>query len=146
MRVSVKIAACMLAAGALVGCASVPMASPEADAQAKSFVAPSDGHANIYVYRSESMGGAVKMPLLLDNVSMGDTGPHTYAVRKVTPGKHTVVSKTEKDVSLDISAQPGKNYYVWQEVKMGVWAARSALHLVDEQTGQEAVRKCKLIQ
>jgi hypothetical protein len=56
------------------------------------------------------------------------------------------VSKTENDVTLDIDAQPGKNYYVWQEVKMGMFAARSALHLVDETTGEAGVKQCKLIQ
>jgi Protein of unknown function (DUF2846) len=130
----------------LVGCASVPMAGADADAKAKTFVAPVTGHANVYIYRNESLGGAIKMPLLLDNLSIGDTGPHTYALRDVAPGKHTIVSKTEKDVSLDINAQSGQTYYVWQEVKMGVWAARSSLHLVDEKTGQEAVKECKLIQ
>jgi hypothetical protein len=64
----------------------------------------------------------------------------------VTPGKHTVVSKSENDVALNIDVQAGKNYYAWQEVKVGVWTAGSALHLVDEKTGEEAVMQCKLIQ
>ena len=137
----------MIGVAALVGgCASVPMASPEADAKAKSFVAATDGNAELYVYRNEAMGGAIKMPLLLDNMSIGDTGPHTYVFKEVTPGKHTIVSKTENDVSLEINAQPGQTYYVWQEVKMGVWSARSALHQVDEKTGQQAVKECKLIE
>jgi hypothetical protein len=131
----------------LGGCAaSVPMASAEADTKAKTFVAPTDGNGGLYVYRDESFGGAVKLPLLLDNVSIGDTGPQTYAFREVTPGKHTVLSKAEKDESLEIEVQAGKDYYVWQEVKMGVWSARSALHLVDNKIGEDAVKKCKLIQ
>lgn len=130
----------------LGGCASVPMAPAEADAKAKTFVAPTDGNATVYIYRNESLGSAIKMPLLLDNASVGDTGPHTYVVREVSPGKHTIVSKTEKDVSLDIDARSGQTLYVWQEVKMGVWSARSALHEVDTSTGQEGVKECKLIQ
>jgi hypothetical protein len=130
----------------LSGCASVPMASAEADTKAKTFVAATDGNAELYIYRNESFGGAIKMPLLLDNTAIGDTAPHTYVFKEVTPGKHTIVSKTENDVSLDINAQPGQTYYVWQEVKMGVWTARSALHQVDEKTGQQAVKDCKLIQ
>jgi hypothetical protein len=127
-------------------CASVPMAGANDDAKAKSFVAPTDGGANLYVYRNENFGAAIKMPLLLDNMAIGDTAAHTYAFRQVTPGKHLLVSKTEKDVSLEIDAEAGKNYFVWQEVKMGMWAARSALHLVDEKTGEEAVKDCTLIQ
>ena len=33
---------------------------------------------------------------------------------------------------LDFTAVKGKIYYVWQEVKMGLFAARSMLHMVDE--------------
>ena len=46
----------------------------------------------------------------------------------------------------DAVKRVGKTYYVWQEVKMGAFAARSALHLVDEQKGEAAVKECKLIQ
>lgn len=146
MKFGSKIAVCLLATAALAGCASVPMASADADAKAKTFVAPSSGQANIYVYRNETFGAAIKMPLLLDNQSIGDTGPHTYAFRTVAPGKHTITSKTEKDVNIEVDAQPGNTYYVWQEVKMGMFAARSDLHLVDEKTGENGVKECKMIQ
>jgi uncharacterized protein DUF2846 len=146
MKLGSKTAVCLLATAALAGCASVPMALADADAKAKTFVAPPSGQANIYVYRNETFGAAIKMPLLLDNQSIGDTGPHTYTFRQVAPGKHTITSKTEKDVNIDIDAQPGNTYYVWQEVKMGMFAARSALHLVDEKTGEEGVKECKMIQ
>jgi hypothetical protein len=128
------------------GCASVPLAGANEDAQAKSFVAPGDGRANLYVYRDETFGAGIKMPLLLDNLAIGDTAAHTYVYRQVAPGRHLLVSKTEKDVSLEIEVEAGRNYFVWQEVKMGVWTARSALHLVDEKMGEVAVKKCKLIQ
>ena len=146
MNLIAKIAVCTLATAMLGGCASVPMASVDADAKAKTFVAPPSGQANIYVYRNETFGAAIKMPLLLDSMSIGDTGPHTYAFRQVTPGRHTIVSKTENDPAIEVDAQAGKNYYVWQEVKMGAFAARSALHLVDDQTGEKGVNECKLIQ
>jgi hypothetical protein len=146
MKLTLKIAVGALAIATLGGCASVPMASADADSKAKSFVAPSSGQANLYVYRNETFGAAIKMPLLLDNQSIGDTGPHTYAFRELAPGKHVLVSKTEKDVTLDLDMQAGSTYYVWQEVKMGAFAARSALHIVDEQTGEAGVKQCKLIQ
>ena len=142
---SVFVVAVLAVTSLMGGCASVPMAGANEDAKAKSFVAPTDGRANLYVYRNESFGAAIKMPLLLDNMAIGDTAAHTYAFQQLTPGQHMLVSKTEKDVSLAIDAEAGKNYYVWQEVKMGMWAARSALHLVDDKTGEEAVKDCKLI-
>lgn len=145
MKLGTNLAICLIGVAALGGCASVPMAAADADAKAKTFVAAPGGQANIYVYRNETFGSAIKMPLLLDNQSIGDTGPHTFAFRQVTPGKHTLVSKTENDPTLDIDAQAGQTYYVWQEVKMGAFAARSALHLVDEQKGEAGVKECKLI-
>lgn len=128
----------------LTGCASVPMATPEQDSKAKQFSTASD-KANIYIYRNETMGSAVKMPLLLDGVSVGDTVAKTYILKQVSPGTHNIVSKTENDATLNLDAQAGKNYYVWQEVKMGVWAARSELHEVDASKGQKAIKECKLI-
>jgi hypothetical protein len=129
----------------VTGCASVPMASPESDAAAKTFKTDSS-KANIYVYRDENYGAAIKMPVLIDNVSVGDTAAMTYIYRQVDPGTHVITSKTENDATLSLEAKAGFNYFVWQEVKIGMFAARSKLHLVDETTGRSAVADCKLVQ
>lgn len=135
----------VVAALGFAGCASVPMASKEADSAAKSFkVDPAK--ANIYVYRNETFGAAVKMPVLIDGVAVGDTASKTYIFRQVEPGSHVVTSKAEKDATLTVDAQAGMNYFVWQEVKMGAFSARSALHLVDEAKGKAGVEECKLVQ
>lgn len=137
-------AAAIVASAMLTGCASVPMASPELDSQAKQFTTVPD-KAKIYIYRDENMGAAVKMPVLLNGMSVGDTVAKSYILREVEPGEHTIVSKTENDAELRLTADAGKNYYVWQEVKMGAFSARSKLHLVDDAKGQESVKECKLI-
>ena len=129
----------------LTGCASVPMAPVERDAAAKTFAVKPD-KANIYVYRNETIGAAVKMPLALNGKLVGDTGALTYLVLEVNPGSHTLLSKTENDSSLTIDAAAGRNYFVWQEVKMGMFAARSALQQVDEAKGKAGVAECKLIE
>jgi hypothetical protein len=142
-----KIASILSVAAVLLisGCASVPMASPEADASAKTYQAD-PSKASIYIYRNEVFGAAVKMPVLLNNVLVGDTTSKTYIFRQVDPGTHVITSKTEKDVTLSLDVQAGNNYFVWQEVKMGAFAARSQLHLVDEATGKAGVAECKLVQ
>lgn len=129
----------------LSGCASVPMASSERDAQAKSFVAKVD-KANIYLYRNESMGAAIKMDVAMDGKNLGQTAAKTYLALEVLPGKHTFLSKAENDDILEISTDPGKNYFVWQEVKMGLMYARNKLRLVDEVTGKAGVAECKMIE
>lgn len=126
------------------GCASVPMASAELDAQAKSFSVDA-AKSNIYIYRNETMGAAVKMPVAIDGKMAGDTAAKTYLLQSVEPGEHSIISKTENDATLKLTTAPGKNYFIWQEVKMGMWAARSQLHEVDETTGKNAVSECKLV-
>jgi hypothetical protein len=66
-------------------------------------------------------------------------------LREVEPGEHTILSKTENDAELTLTANAGANYYVRQEVKMGAFAARSKLHLVYEAKGQKSVKECKLV-
>lgn len=91
------------------------------------------------------MGAAIKMPVLLNNQAIGDTAANTYIFKQITPGNYTVTSKTENDAQLIFDAQAGKNYFIWQEVKMGLMSARSQLQQVDENTGRSAVNECKLI-
>jgi len=135
----------VLSIALLAGCASVPMAPPDADTAAKTFQTD-PSMANIYVYRNETIGAAIKMPVLIDNMSVGDTASKTYVFKKVSPGSHVITSKTENDSTLTIDAKAGNNYFIWQEVKMGMWAARSELHLVDDAKGRAGVAECKLVQ
>lgn len=131
-----------LIAGVLAGCASVPMASLEADGTAKQFQVRS-GYSNIYLYRSETFGGAVAMTVSLDGKVEGRTGPQTYFFWEVSPGKHEITSHTENTSRIVIDAKEGKNHYVWQEVKMGMWQPGSQLHEMSEAEGRKGVLECK---
>lgn len=134
----------IVAALLMAGCASVPMASSDQDARAKTFaVAP--GKANIYVYRNEMMGAAIKMPVILDGQVVGETSAKSYFALEVAPGRHTLASQSASNSVVDVVAQAGKNYFVWQEVKMGMLSAGSKLQLVDDATGRAAVADCSLI-
>ena len=100
-----------IAAAGLVGCASVPMGDAQADAAAKKF-APQSNKAGIYIYRNESMGGAVTMDVEVDGKPVGQTASKTYLYTQVAPGRHTITSKAENTDSLTIDAKPGMLYYV----------------------------------
>ncbi|HEY6099624.1 MAG TPA: DUF2846 domain-containing protein [Anaeromyxobacter sp.] len=132
------------ALAALAACASVPKAPPERDLAAKQFAAPMPGQAALYVFRNESMGGAVKMGLVLDGAYLGDTAARTFHWVTVAPGKHTLIGKAENDAVLEFTAAPGQNLFVWQEVKMGVLSARNRLELVDDARGRTGVAECEL--
>ena len=127
------------------GCASVPMASLEDDAKAKLFSARPD-KSTIYVYRNESFGGAIVMTVSLNGKVAGQTGPQTYFVWEADPGSHEIASHTENVSTLKLTTEAGKTYYVWQEVKMGAFMARSLLQQVDEETGRKGVLECKRAQ
>ncbi len=145
MNAIARLFAAVALVASLVGCATVPMAPVEADAAAKQFTTLAD-KANIYIYRNETFGAAVKMPVLINGMSVGDTGSMTYIFRQVPAGKHVITSKAENDSTITLEVVGGRNYFVWQEVKMGLWAARSQLQQVDEAKGRAAVSECKLVQ
>lgn len=126
------------------GCASVPMATPEQDSAARSY-AVKPGTGNIYVYRNEILGAAVTLPVELNGKPIGATGSKTFLLLPVAPGKHTLGSKGETGSTLVVDVGAGQNYFVWQEVKMGMLSGGSALHLVDEAKGKAGVAECKLV-
>jgi hypothetical protein len=53
--------------------------------------------------------------------------------------------KSENDATLTLTTKAGKNYYVWQEVKMGLLMARSKLSQVSEEEGKQGVMESKLV-
>ena len=130
-------------AAALAGCASVPMGDAQQDAAVKTFAVPK-GKSAIYIYRNESIGGAMTMDVAIDGQPIGQTGAKTFLYKEVAPGKHTVTSKAENTETLALDTKPGGAYFIWQEVKMGFMSARNKLHLVDEATGKKGVAETSL--
>ena len=134
-----------LAAALLVlsGCASVPMADTQQDHALKAFTAKPDV-AEVYIYRNETMGAAVRMNVAVDGKPLGQTAAKTFLYTEVAPGRHTITSSAENTDTLELDAQAGKLYYIWQEVKMGLLYARTKLHLVDKIEGQAGVLDTQL--
>lgn len=139
MRMLVAVLALLCAL--LGGCAAVPMASMDADKEAKQFQ-PRAGMANIYLYRNETFGAAIAMTVSLNGKVMGRTGANTYFVWEVPPGRYEIVSHTENVAKITLEARPNRNHFVWQEVKMGMWSAGSHLVEVGEEEGRKGVLEC----
>jgi Protein of unknown function (DUF2846) len=127
-----------------VGCASVNKAPAASDTEAKQF-SPKAGMAQVYVYRNETLGAAISMPVTVNGKLAGTTGPNSYFKFDLPPGQHTITSQGETS-KLTVATEPGKNYFVWQEVKMGVMSANSKLQLVSETEGRKAVLECSRIE
>lgn len=129
----------------LTGCAAtVPMAPKEQDAASKTFAAPTNGQAGIYIYRTSAyVGKALKKGLSIDGVRIGETAPGVYFHREIKPGEHTVSTESEfGENSLKFSAEGGKNYYFQQYIKMGVFVGGSGITPVNEETGKQSVAQC----
>lgn len=124
-------------------CASVQEAPKDQDMQAKQFIAKADV-AQVYVYRHQTFGAALSMPIAVNGKLAGNTGPKSYFKFDLPAGKHIISSQGDKS-TLEVDVETGKIYYVWQQVKMGMVSGGSELQLMDAKEAQEAIAKCKLI-
>ncbi|MCL7744577.1 DUF2846 domain-containing protein [Guyparkeria hydrothermalis] len=129
----------------LGGCASVPMASMEADAEAKAFTPAADKGA-LYIFRDEVFGAAIPMTVSVNGHVIGQTAANSYFWLELEPGRYRVESHTENVSTLPVTVATGENTYVWQEVKMGMWMARSLLQEVDAERGRQGVVDSKLVE
>ena len=132
--------------GAVVttGCASINKAPAGMDAEAKKFE-KSPNYSQVYVYRNETLGAALSMPVTVNGKLAGSTGPNSFFKFDLPEGHHTITSQGDKSV-LELDTKNNEIYYVWQEVKMGAFSGGSELQIVNEAKGQSGVKECTLIQ
>lgn len=128
----------------MAGCASVNKAPASVDAESKQFKVNA-AVAQVYVYRNETLGAALSMPVAVDGKVAGSTGPHSFFKFNLPAGSHTITSQGEES-KLTLNTEPGKLYFVWQEVKMGMLSGGSKLQLVSEDQGKKGVAECTQIQ
>ena len=127
----------------VTGCATVPMEDTGRDGIAKLFKVPEE-KAGVYIYRNEILGSAVRMDVLVNGRSAGETVAKTYLFLEVTPGTYNIESRAENADTLTLDLGPKSLTYVWQEVRMGVLYARTKLHVVSESVGKNGVLQSKL--
>ncbi|WP_028237994.1 DUF2846 domain-containing protein [Stutzerimonas azotifigens] len=129
----------------LPGCASVPMESSDKDQAYKAFPAPPQDQAGLYIFRDSSLGASLKKTVKLDDEVLGETASKTYFYRLVTPGPHVLATESEfGDNTLDLNAEAGRNHYVRQAIKMGVFVGGAKLQEVPEEQGQKGVMASRL--
>jgi hypothetical protein len=127
------------------GCASVKMEPKEASDTAKQFRQPAPGNAGLYTYRDSTFGAALKKDLWLDGKCIGESAPNVFFYTEV-PGGHHVIS-TESEFSpndLALLLEAGKNYFVRQYIKLGVFVGGAGVESVSEEQGKAAVANLQL--
>ncbi len=130
----------------MTGCASVNMASPEQSTQAKQFNSPSEGNAGLYIYRNSFVGKALKKDIWVDGKCLGESAPDVFFYTEVEGGKqHTLQTESEfSPNSLKMMVEAGKNYFIRQFIKMGVFAGGAGLEQISEEQGKADVTKLSL--
>ncbi|QEH95389.1 DUF2846 domain-containing protein [Gluconobacter thailandicus] len=141
-----NIALTLASAFLLSGCASVPLATPEDTALAKTFASPPSGKAAIYFYRDSFMGQALKRDISVDGKCVGKTANNMFFYSLVDGNKDHRLSTEGETTRHDISlfTAVGKNYFVQQQITMGVWSASSKLKVVSEEQGTKEIQGLKL--
>lgn len=125
----------------LSACASVPLESPEKSAQAKQFSAPEPGQSGLYVFRDNSFGGALKKSLWVDGECLGESAPYVFFLTQVEGDKeHTISTESEFSPNdFTFYAEEGKNYYLRQYIKLGVFVGGANVEQVSEAKAQAAI-------
>jgi hypothetical protein len=128
------------------GCASVEMASKAESAKAKEFNPPSQGNAGVYVYRVGAFGGALKKDIWIDGECLGESASEVFFHTEVEGGKtHKIDTESEfSPNTLELIFESGKNYFIRQFIKLGVFVGGAGLEQVSEEQGKKAVAELKM--
>ena len=119
------------------------LAGPEEDQHAKQAVPPA-GSALIYVFRSEEPPVESDVPVTLDGTRIGETGPHTFLLATVAPGKHYLASGDKVIVNLGIECQAGNTYFISQKAIGGVYPVRTELTVTNADVGRQMINQGQL--
>lgn len=125
------------------GCASVDMASKAESEKAKEFNTPNQGNAGVYIYRDSFVGKALKKDIWIDGKCVGESAPDVFFYAEVEGGKtHKVDTESEfSPNTLEIMFEAGKNYFIRQFIKMGVFVGGAGLEQITEDQGKIDIAK-----
>ncbi len=156
MRWLVKILFIIFFGTTLSACATVALAPPTEDQQAKTFKV-SEQQANIYVFRRYKFFGrsdALLLQIYLDGLIVGQVAPGTYFLFQVDPGEHTVASSTVPHWSwlqwqvyqsvIQLYAESGTNYFIEVQLPWGDRVLPTELNQVPESEARQAIQDLSL--
>ena len=128
------------------GCASVNMAPKEESAKAKEFKQPGANNAGLYVYRNSFVGKALKKDIWVDGKCIGESASDVFFYTEVEGGKsHKIDTESEFSANtLELTTDAGKNYFVRQYIKMGVFVGGAGVEQVSEEQGMKDIASLEL--
>lgn len=129
---------------AVSGCSSTPKASFSQSHLAKLFTTNPD-KANLYIFRGGAEGSSIEMELRIDGQYVATNLGHTCIKLEVPSGKHYIATRADNIERLTLATSKNKNYFIYQEVKVGQISTTTKLNLVNENIGQKGVKRCDMI-
>ncbi len=128
------------------GCSTVPLEPKEMSESAKSFNTPPEGKVGLYVYRDSFVGQALKKDIWVDNECLGKTSNKVFFYKAIDGNKeHKLSTQSEFSAnSLSLNTKNGKNYFVRQYIKMGVFVGGANLEVVEAEKAKEVISKLDL--
>lgn len=139
-----KTAATISVLALMTGCASVKMAPESRTAEAKAFETPETGEAGIYVFRSNSiLGASLKKDIWIDGECIGESARGVFFYHPVEGDEeHKIATESEfSPNTLDLYTESGKNYFVEQYLKPGVFVGGANLRQLEENQGMNEIQE-----
>lgn len=96
----------------------------------KGHTPPRPGKAAVYMLRVSGMGFAVPFKYFVDHEFIGESKGVSYVRAEVDPGQYVFWSSAENESFITVDAEAGRTYFIYVDVKMGVWGARATLSAV----------------
>ncbi|UNM95481.1 DUF2846 domain-containing protein [Ignatzschineria rhizosphaerae] len=131
----------------IAGCSSVPLASDIDNKNAKLFPVPKEGEAGLYIYRDSFVGQALRKDVYLNGGCVGETSNEVFFYLTIPTEENEIILGTESEFSpnnITMSLESGKNHFVRQYIKMGVFVGGAGLEQVSEEEGKRVISKPKL--
>lgn len=128
-------AACL----ALAGCTSWKLAAPSATAL-RADTAPPVGAAKVCVIRTAVVAIAMTFPTRDNGTLVGATSGPTYFCYLAEPGEHEVVVEADDEATARLVAEPGKSYFLAQEVDFVFGYVKCRTMWVTEEEAQALFR------
>lgn len=100
--------------------------------------------ALVYVMRTTIIGYKIHSKLAVDGEWKGTNRGKTYFFFTLDPGEHFICSESENQDAMALTVEAGKTYYVQQQVKAGMWKARTKLAILDEAKGKKELEDLNL--
>ncbi len=122
------------------------MATKEDSAKAKEFNRPSPGNAGVYIYRNSFVGQALKKDIWINGKCIGESAPDVFFYTELTGGKaHKIDTESEfSPNTLEVMIEAGKNYFIRQFIKLGVFVGGAGLEQVSEDQGKKEIAQLEM--